>query len=100
MYESYGTYTYDLYYIYYYHVDFKEKKVVSGLDDIKNNLAAHGLWDKNTTVLDDVTFDLPKLHGKSVTDHFYSIANQQLDGYIQLTQMLMGGPIPPKPKVC
>lgn len=79
-------------------VDTKEKKAVSGLDDIKNNLAAHGLWDKNTTVLDDVIFDLPKLHGNSVTDHFYSIANQQLDGYIQLTQMLMGGPIPPKPK--
>lgn len=64
-----------MYYIYYYYVDFKEKKVVSGLDDIKNNLVVYGLWDKNIIVLDDVIFDFLKFYGNSVIDYFYSIVN-------------------------
>lgn len=75
MYEFYGIYIYDLFYIYYYYIDFKEKKVVSGLDDIKNNLVVYGLWDKNIIVLDDVIFDFLKFYGKFVIDYFYSIVN-------------------------
>ncbi|XP_078314723.1 DNA polymerase subunit gamma-1-like isoform X3 [Crassostrea virginica] len=74
------------------------KDCSSGLEEIQKNLSKHGLWGKDTTVLNDVTFDLPKLQGKSVTDHFYNIANQQLNGYIQLTRHLMTGSIPAKPK--
>lgn len=64
-----------MYYIYYYYVDFKEKKVVSGLDDIKNNLVVYDLWDKNIIVLDDVIFDFLKFYGNLVIDYFYSIVN-------------------------
>lgn len=76
-----------------------ERENVTELKDIKENLAKHGLWGKETTVLNDVNLNLPELQGKSVTEHFYNIANEQINGYIQLTKLLMAGPIPQKPKV-
>jgi DNA polymerase gamma 1 len=76
------------------------EETATELGDIKENLSKHGLWGKDTTVLSDVALNLPELKGKSVTEHFYSIANEQINGYIQLTKLLMSGPIPQKPKVC
>ncbi|XP_048734786.1 DNA polymerase subunit gamma-1-like [Ostrea edulis] len=78
--------------------DCTERETVTELKDIKENLAKHGLWGKETTVLNDVNLNLPELQGKSVTEHFYNIANEQINGYIQLTKLLMAGPIPQKPK--
>ncbi|XP_062606201.1 DNA polymerase subunit gamma-1-like, partial [Saccostrea cucullata] len=75
-----------------------EGETSNDLDEIKKNLLKHGLWGKETAVLDEVKVELPPLHGKSVTEHFYNIANHQLDGYVQLTKELMWEPVPAKPK--
>lgn len=46
-----------------------------------------------------VDLNLPKLHGKTIEDHFYNIANDQVMPYERLVVSIINAPLPEMPKV-
>ena len=67
------------------------------LDKIWKHLSQHQLADKQTSVQQDVTFQLPELYGSNIDQHFRYIAEQQIAGYKQLIDRLIHSTLPPKP---
>ena len=58
----------------------------------------HGLWNKETPPLSDVSFALPPLLGEDVDSHFKALANKQMAPYTHHAETLVVMPkCPPKP---
>ncbi|XP_013395097.1 DNA polymerase subunit gamma-1 isoform X2 [Lingula anatina] len=68
------------------------------MKDIEKHLKSHDLWDKETTVVPEVNFDLPKLYGSNIDEHFKIIAEKQCAGYRKKADILTTGSLPYKPQ--
>ena len=65
---------------------------------VKEHLDQHGLWGKDCTVLNDINFRIPKFHGKTISEHFENIANDQISKYLELAKELASSQPPPMPQ--
>lgn len=72
-------------------LDESMRKVVFGASNRKpseellhlaeRHLFTHGLLGKKTSISEPVTFPVPKLHGKSLDEHFYKIGTESSEPY-------------------
>ena len=69
-----------------------------GFEAVEDHLSAHNLWGRETTVLEDLSFELPKLHGNTIDEHFRHLATKQTEGYVALANKLKTSKMPAKPK--
>ena len=69
-----------------------------GFEAVEDHLSAHNLWGRETTVLEDLNFELPKLHGNTIGEHFRQLATKQTEGYVALANKLKTSKMPAKPK--
>ena len=67
-------------------------------DAIEEHLSDHNLWGREGTALDDLDFDLPKLFGKNIDDHFRHLGRKQTEDYIKLVEKIVNSKMPDKPK--
>ena len=74
-----------------------DKSTAKNLGLIREHLKKHGLWNKETTTLNDIDLQLPKLYGKNIDDHFRNLALQQVADYKELAMRLVQSSIPPLP---
>lgn len=65
---------------------------------VEKHLSEHNLWGRETTVLEDINFDLPELHGQNIDEHFRYLATKQTEGYVALAEKLKNSKMPEKPK--
>lgn len=52
----------------------------------KDHLARHDLWGKNQENSPPIALDLPRLHGKTLDEHFYRLGRQASEPYYNLAQ--------------
>lgn len=67
-------------------------------EEIKKHLEQHGLWNKKTPSIDDVSVKLPKLEGRNIEDHFRIIADNINNQYLKYANALQNCTIPPEPE--
>lgn len=65
----------------------------------RNDLFRHGIQSLETTQLPDVELKLPALKGNNIEEHFFNIAQEQVDPYKKLITSLVASNIPEMPKV-
>lgn len=59
----------------------------------------HGIKSLDNTKSIEVNLKLPKLKGKNIEEHFYNIAQEQVQSYELLIKSIVNTPIPEIPKV-
>ena len=69
-----------------------------GFKAVEEHLSAHNLWGRETTVLEDLNFKLPGLHGNNIDEHFKHLAAKQTEDYVRLANKLKTCKMPAKPK--
>lgn len=62
-----------------------------------NHLKKFDLLNKEPDVLEDISFNLPKLSGDNIDSHFQNIAKQQAQKYFLMLYNLVQSPLPPMP---
>ncbi len=67
------------------------------LKSVEKHLQQHGLWNRPTSIIDDVELKLPPLQGKSIEDHFLNIADRQIRDYKSLAEKIAQTELPPLP---
>ena len=67
------------------------------LNEVINHLSSFNLWNKPSETLPDIDFELPKLHGNNIKQHFDQIAKQQTEKYVKNLLELTQNKIPAKP---
>eukprot|EP00128_Syssomonas_multiformis_P006849 Colp12_sorted_trinity150504_noHs@1737 len=67
--------------------------------EVKNHLAAYGLWDKKPDVLPPINLELPEFakNATNLAEHFYVIAEQQAGPYRKRAEALISSSLPPRP---
>ncbi|KAK4324507.1 hypothetical protein Pmani_004853 [Petrolisthes manimaculis] len=65
--------------------------------DIKRHLEAHHLWDRPTSVSQDIDFILPEFKDEDLDHHFRIIAEDQCVSYKDLLNQLVGASLPSFP---
>ena len=65
---------------------------------IEIHLKTHGLYNKSTERLGDISFQLPKLKGGNIDQHFRIIAQQINGPYVKFAESLERCTIPKPPK--
>lgn len=63
----------------------------------REHLEKHDLWGKSGTVLPDISFELPTLHGLNIDEHFCEIAREQSKSYFNKAQMFSEQSLPQMP---
>ncbi|GMM37030.1 DNA-directed DNA polymerase gamma [Saccharomycopsis crataegensis] len=81
----------------------KTSKPLSVYDKIKINLSQQyldkfNLLNKKTNITDPITLDLPKLHGKTLNEHFIRLALNDVSPYLNFAGMLSSIDLPARPK--
>lgn len=74
----------------------QEKIPEEEIEAIKNNLRSYGINTEDASRLPDVNIKIPPLEGDNIQEHFYNIANKQIEPYIKLIKNIMKD-IPPMP---
>ncbi|XP_058445301.1 DNA polymerase subunit gamma-1, mitochondrial [Malaya genurostris] len=69
----------------------------SQIDCLRKELARHGIPLSNPDILPEVMFQLPKLKGTNIEEHFFQIAQQQSQTYQELLESLVISSIPTLP---
>ncbi|XP_060583386.1 uncharacterized protein LOC132739651 [Ruditapes philippinarum] len=76
----------------------QEKTLDDGqLKKVKKHLSQHELWDKQTNLHKDVSFNLPPLLGKNIDEHFMNLGKKQVKDYVDLAECLCSSVIPTMP---
>lgn len=65
----------------------------------RKELHQHGIQNLETPLLPEVDLKLPKLLGNNIEDHFYNIANQQVETFKILINQMLKAEVPKMPKV-
>lgn len=60
----------------------------------KDHLQAHGLWNKEKSVLPDYDLQLPTFEDQNLDKHFHIVAEQQCAPYKNLLSQLVGADLP------
>lgn len=68
------------------------------IDISKSYLQRHGLLGKKTSIKEPISFDLPKLQGNNLDEHFRRLALFASDPYLQYAKDFAEVTLPPKPK--
>lgn len=68
------------------------------VDLSKDHLTRHELLGKNTDSSEPVAFDLPKLHGKTLDEHFYRLAMDSAEPYYESAKKFARASPPPRPR--
>ena len=81
----------------------KTSKPLSVYDKIKINLSQQyldkfNLLNKKTNITDPITLDLPKLHGKTLNEHFIRLALNDVSPYLNFAGMHSSIDLPARPK--
>ncbi|KAH3680214.1 hypothetical protein WICMUC_000479 [Wickerhamomyces mucosus] len=63
----------------------------------KQYLETHGLLGKKTNISDPISFDIPKLQGSNLDDHFKKLALFSSQNYLENAKKLAEIDLPPKP---
>ena len=63
----------------------------------KDHLKLHGLDPSQGSVLPDTSFNLPKLQGDDISQHFHRIGSEAAEPWLTLAKRLSHGRTPPKP---
>lgn len=64
----------------------------------KNHLARHDLWGKSVDTSPPISFDLPKLQGKSLDEHFYRLGMDAAEPYLSMANEYARTLLPEKPR--
>ncbi|XP_071477444.1 DNA polymerase subunit gamma-1-like [Diadema antillarum] len=75
-----------------------EADPLEALQKAKCHLESHRLWGKEGTILPDVKFDLPRLYGHNIDEHFQILANKQSEAYLDLAHEVAECTLPPMPE--
>ena len=67
------------------------------LEVSKRHLNQHGLLPEAAAVLDELSFDMPPLHGSNIRDHFYALGRQTAEPYLSMATEFERSELPPKP---
>ena len=62
-----------------------------------DHLEKFGLGSKESEILEDIQFDLPKLESPDLNEHFEIIARQQSQPYVELLQEFIQTDVPTQP---
>ncbi|KAG5951845.1 DNA-directed DNA polymerase gamma mip1, partial [Claviceps sorghi] len=64
----------------------------------KDHLRRHDLLDKNSDSSGPIAFDLPRLQGRTLDEHFYKLGSDSAEPYLSLAKAFAGENCPPKPQ--
>ena len=64
----------------------------------KDHLKRHDLLGKNTDNSDPIAFDLPKLHGRSLDEHFFKLGSDAAEPFLGYAKQFARSNAPPKPR--
>ncbi|KAG5979874.1 DNA-directed DNA polymerase gamma mip1 [Claviceps digitariae] len=64
----------------------------------KDHLRRHDLLDKNNDPTGPIAFDLPRLQGRTLDEHFYKLGSDSAEPYLSFAKKFAGATCPPKPK--
>jgi len=67
------------------------------LEVSKRHLNQHGLLPEAAAVLDELSFDMPPLHGSNIRDHFHALGRQTAEPYLSMATEFARAELPPKP---
>ena len=65
---------------------------------VEEHLSDHNLWGREATILEDLNFELPKLFGKNIDEHFRHLGKKQTEDYVKLAERIVKTDLPDKPK--
>lgn len=63
----------------------------------KQHLNKHGLWGKTREEIPNTAFDLPKLQGKNIDEHFWAIGAQLAEPSLSMAKAFAARPLPRNP---
>ncbi|KAG6320998.1 DNA-directed DNA polymerase gamma mip1 [Claviceps purpurea] len=63
----------------------------------KDHLQRHDLLGRNTDTSGPIAFDLPRLEGRTLDEHFYKLGSDASEPYLALAKTFAGADCPPKP---
>ncbi|KAJ8029029.1 DNA polymerase subunit gamma-1 [Holothuria leucospilota] len=75
-----------------------ETELMEKINKSKKHLEKHNLHGKTVKRIPDVNFQLPRLYGKNIDDHFKVLAMSQSNDHRKLAKFLAENPLPPMPK--
>jgi DNA polymerase gamma 1 len=64
----------------------------------KDHLTRHDLYGKTSDVSPPIGFDLPKLQGASLDEHFYRLGMDSADSYLNIAKKFAKASPPPRPR--
>ncbi len=64
----------------------------------KNHLARHELWGKTVDTSPPVVFDLPKLQGETLDEHFHRLGMDAAEPYLSLAKDYARAILPDRPR--
>lgn len=67
------------------------------IKNVQDHLKKHKLFGKKTGTLADVDFELPKLLGKNIDEHFRKLGESQVEGHMTRAQCLVDMDVHPPP---
>lgn len=63
----------------------------------KDHLRRHDLYEKNTDTSKPIAFDLPKLQGETLDEHFYRLGVDAAEPYLTQAKLFASANTPPQP---
>ncbi|KAG6121814.1 DNA-directed DNA polymerase gamma mip1 [Claviceps humidiphila] len=63
----------------------------------KDHLQRHDLLGRNTDTSGPIAFDLPRLEGRTLDEHFYKLGSDASEPYLTFAKKFAGADCPPKP---
>ncbi|KAG5973696.1 DNA-directed DNA polymerase gamma mip1 [Claviceps cyperi] len=63
----------------------------------KDHLQRHDLLGRNTDTTGPIAFDLPRLEGRTLDEHFYKLGSDASEPYLAFAKTFAGTDCPPKP---
>lgn len=68
------------------------------IDKSKGHLQKHGLWGQETSTLQDIELELPRMYGSNIEEHFRILAQKQNLPYLEAANELLQCHIPDLPQ--
>lgn len=64
----------------------------------RDHLRRHDLLGKNTDNSDPIAFDFPRLHGRTLDEHFHKLGSDCAEPYLSIAKQFASANAPPKPR--
>lgn len=73
---------------------YSKESIQKSIDHLQN----HGLWDQETSTLQDVELELPRMYGGNIDEHFRILAQKQNLPYLEAANDLLQCQLPDLPQ--